>query len=914
MPGIMSTFKSIKRCAKFPFCGTSKKFVSNVPETPEKVTSVENMCSDSPRRNSNNIKLSAIIPRQIFSQEGRQQCCTPNSGISDAKKDITPVTPSSTTFASDHTYCKPVNNTQTALSVHKAKNELDEVKVSNKEYDPVLYSLKDLSSSPKPDQSLLSQSEMFALIASVKTQSAESVAAIAMKIPNVASHIMNLMAKKIDDTARNMGNRKHGFVSYLMKKDFNSLKSFSWTEVIGEAIERFPEIIQLVVACALPMEKRSLMEKLKDFMPRLGLMYAILMQTRIHDLSKVQRVMSMLLQDHLTDQKIFDRLQKVGVCLSYTRSRAVIEEIGGHFNAEMIDAIKSGKRIRLVGDNSNYRVGVHDERIGKHSTMHHDFASAAIVQLVNFDKYSNLSPQLDYLGINHQSFLMSDTEATELKMEYVIHIARVAVRVLPCFQFLKTVIPEHIVGKCSQELAKKSKVIPLPVLVDCNEQNYSDVVQILEFYEETLNDVYTKADIPFDDKVKVHIGGDQLTRDRFSGAKRLRIGGATAMERFDHLSPITFEFFHMQMNYLQVFYKVLYKENSVQEIGTMRSEQQRILRRTVTAEVQRDYDADAEFAISFIDAYITEALMEYFGLETTNSTPTRNRPPPDLVNADDCRMWMNSTFLDLIDQFVWPKKEINLSVQAETVIDDGSVVTMKLADGTSCVILLQPKQMHREPTDYVKNYGHTVLELGLLFKSMCDMCKLPDRDRGIRILKMAMVIFKSSNNLSKYALEIIRLLVHQLCILSEREALEEFYGLFVNTKGKIDSFIPADRQMEYIIKLVKSNIKHMYSNKTESNIKKVTSAIAGISDIAENFDKSSRILVRGKKHSAISAQEDEMAIIEDLRKIRPFQCLAGRYHPSFAHISNTIQDNLDRQHFYEWIDRNIVKFATEFGK
>lgn len=50
--------------------------------------------------------------------------------------------------------------------------------------------------------------------------------------------------------------------------------------------------------------------------------------------------------------------------------------------------------------------------------------------------------------------------------------------------------------------------------------------------------MFEKSDTSLDD-VKIHIGGDQLTRERFSGAKRVRQQAATDMERFAHLSPIT---------------------------------------------------------------------------------------------------------------------------------------------------------------------------------------------------------------------------------------------------------------------------------------------------------------------------------------------------------------------------------------
>lgn len=45
--------------------------------------------------------------------------------------------------------------------------------------------------------------------------------------------------------------------------------------------------------------------------------------------------------------------------------------------------------------------------------------------------------------------------------------------------------------------------------------------------------------------------------------------------------------------------------------------------------------------------------------------------------------------------------------------------------------------------------------------------------------------------------EIMRLLVHQTCMLSEKAAKEEFYGFFVNTTGRFNGHIPAYRRMEY---------------------------------------------------------------------------------------------------------------------
>jgi hypothetical protein len=66
--------------------------------------------------------------------------------------------------------------------------------------------------------------------------------------------------------------------------------------------------------------------------------------------------------------------------------------------------------------------------------------------------------------------------------------------------------------------------------------------------------------------IKINIGGDQLTRERFSRAKSLRAGANDPKEQLKHLHPITFEMFHLHMNFLMVFFKFLYSEKSGDEV------------------------------------------------------------------------------------------------------------------------------------------------------------------------------------------------------------------------------------------------------------------------------------------------------------------------------------------------------------
>ena len=92
----------------------------------------------------------------------------------------------------------------------------------------------------------------------------------------------------------------------------------------------------------------------------------------------------------------------------------------------------------------------------------------------------------------------------------------------------------------------------------------------------------------------------------------------------------------------------------------------------------------------------------------------------------------------------------------------------------------------------------------------------------IIIFKILLQNFKAHSNLSKYADEILRILIMLQECMNEREANKCFYSLFVKSG---EECLPVDLKIEHIVKTAKKQIKHMYSNKTEENILKKSSAL-----------------------------------------------------------------------------------------
>lgn len=160
----------------------------------------------------------------------------------------------------------------------------------------------------------------------------------------------------------------------------------------------------------------------------------------------------------------------------------------------------------------------------------------------------------------------------------------------------------------------------------------------------------------------------------------------------------------------------------------------------------------------------------------------------------------------------------------------------------------------------------------------------------------------------RFRIEILRFLCQQFALLSERAASETVYGLFVNT-GK--TVIPADLQMEHLVKLTKGHLRSMCSNVTDSSLVKRSSTFYGMNEISQVFDKETSVITRAQKHIRISSKEDEIRIICDLKPIKPFTKVPGREATFFKKHPKNPLTKLNVIDFINWIKHYQYKFFYE---
>ena len=136
------------------------------------------------------------------------------------------------------------------------------------------------------------------------------------------------------------------------------------------------------------------------------------------------------------------------------------------------------------------------------------------------------------------------------------------------------------------------------------------------------------------------------------------IGNSTvntsAEDRFQHLSPITSEFFHLGMKFLGIVYKRLFKEGSGRETGTLKAEQSRTSRLNVKADAKKAYTPCKEFLDLYVDCHIIEAICHHFNMDD-RSQPLVNLPS----DPEDACQWakaeLRAMVMSTVGTFVYRK-------------------------------------------------------------------------------------------------------------------------------------------------------------------------------------------------------------------------------------------------------------------
>lgn len=125
---------------------------------------------------------------------------------------------------------------------------------------------------------------------------ANDIASKVMMINETRKALEKMFKDDLDSDAALITNNK----SVLYRKSFEDLQSFQWGDIVSEKQPTLANILLAVMS-----KKMVTIENLPEILvPKLGLLYSILMQERYHSLSLVQRVLAVVLKDEQTHEKV----------------------------------------------------------------------------------------------------------------------------------------------------------------------------------------------------------------------------------------------------------------------------------------------------------------------------------------------------------------------------------------------------------------------------------------------------------------------------------------------------------------------------------------------------------------------------------------------------------------------------------
>ena len=242
-------------------------------------------------------------------------------------------------------------------------------------------------------------------------------------------------------------------------------------------------------------------------------------------------------------QQVFARLNQLNMCVSYPATLNLMDDVGKLHTVPIKKWISEGVVFKFWGDNVDKQRCVRDYRSDHHGAMVHMYSILAgrsrtpAKELLHTGQLSNLT------DISADMFLPQQSEILVIKSNLVVLVSRILVKYFPALKFLAAVVPKHIHHKYSKEMAKKSEVVVLDILMK-NETEHKDMLEIMGVIQDYLGDSYPQ-------ERRVLSGGDHLTCERQIGAQRHMMDGNTQQERLEILEPVV-EDWHCQMCILVV--------------------------------------------------------------------------------------------------------------------------------------------------------------------------------------------------------------------------------------------------------------------------------------------------------------------------------------------------------------------------
>ena len=231
------------------------------------------------------------------------------------------------------------------------------------------------------------------------------------------------------------------------------------------------------------------------------------------------------------------------MCISYPATLKLLEELSHTHSAPLIKWIVDNIIFKFWGDNVDLNRHVRDWRSDHQGGMIHMFSLIV-------GRSRTQAPELPHIGqvssldeVPSAFFLPNSSDVDQCKANLVKIVSRSLTYYISALIPFTKVVPKHILHTYSSEMAMKSDVFALDILMK-NEAKHKDMIDIMNKYQDYLGKGYNE-------ERRVLCGGDQLTCERQVGSQRHMMCGNSTVERLGLLEPVS-EDWHSLVSFLGV--------------------------------------------------------------------------------------------------------------------------------------------------------------------------------------------------------------------------------------------------------------------------------------------------------------------------------------------------------------------------
>lgn len=529
-----------------------------------------------------------------------------------------------------------------------------------------------------------------------------------MDVPGLDKAIIKQVMNRVDEECRELTSNK--FKSILKNTSPSDLKQFSWQKVLNEWNKKANTFIRfLKSASAIYTDvndgegkqtgsKKPLKAALHTKFCTMAMAGCTLLRARSKFMCAPMYRNALVLQHGGAKKRCYDRLNKIGVCVSRKRCLSKLKTISLSWDKHYLkwkkktagetaggtdeenneapttsDAPLSDQSlgpehgptpsndndydkeediklpIQITIDNLDRNVTPHTMTVTNQRIDHHWLIMVGSEERVSGDHLSAVRTRT-VLDIDSGNIVPNEEDHDNLRREYKELVARVVVNQIPQLKEFKSNVIWHLPHEHADVMKQKSKITPLGLL-DKDERKSAEMIQALHY----INDRYVpyfpvevQGETIMKPAVKIIVTGDQLTKQNADAAIRSRETARQEELKLNGLIPSIADW-HCGMNFTDLMYKELYNTTS-NEPGTMHQLRNLINRRNVTKSALGDnYRPCSDFLHDVTDATITAATLHHFGMESVEDT-IKNEPLPEEASAK--QEWFDQHIFTIVDTYI----------------------------------------------------------------------------------------------------------------------------------------------------------------------------------------------------------------------------------------------------------------------